>query len=610
MKIDYDLTEPLKAYNYFLKDAYHEAASNFFDGLANDNEVDIEANRETNRQIDNLNKKINEVNKRINLQKLLRIFTIIGMIGFFIAAIVLIVVMVNNFRGWLIPIDLGLIVAGVGMIFLIRMFSKKIHLIAEELHKLQTKRDELINEARKQMQALNDAYDWNLPAKILTDTISLIQLDQYFDENKFYYLNKKYGFKENTEKNISSVFIQSGSILGNPFIIERNYVSEMVPHVYTGTLVIHWTTVSGSGKDRHVVHHTQTLTATVTKPAAIYYYETWLVYGNDAAPRLSFSREPSKANKMDEKQIKKFSEDFYRDLEKKNQKAKPGQRTISLIPNEEFEALFNATDRDNDVEFNLLFTPLAQKNMLELIKSKKPYGDDFSFIKKKQLNYVKTNHAQNADYDSNPAQFHSYNYDQARDYFINHCDKYFTSLYFDLIPLLSIPLYQQHMSFEEIFKGTVDPNLTSFETEVIANHYDQKYFKHEKSDTPATLKREFIKKNGVSDIVNIHAHSYQKIAHTDFVPKLGGDGLTHSVPVVWYEYVPLEKVTSFAVQKCRTSEKKFRYNIQNQALRDFLSRIADKNMLIYTHGLVSLLLRPNADNYSADELNNYLQKDN
>ena len=155
MKIDYDLTEPLKAYNYFLKDAYHEAASNFFDGLANDNEVDIEANRETNRQIDNLNKKINEVNKRINLQKLLRIFTIIGMIGFFIAAIVLIVVMVNNFRGWLIPIDLGLIAAGVGMIFLIRMFSKKIRLIAEELHKLQTKRDELINEARKQMRNRN-----------------------------------------------------------------------------------------------------------------------------------------------------------------------------------------------------------------------------------------------------------------------------------------------------------------------------------------------------------------------------------------------------------------------------------------------------------------------
>ena len=189
-------------------------------------------------------------------------------------------------------------------------------------------------------------------------------------------------------------------------------------------------------------------------------------------------------------------------------------------------------------------------------------------------------------------------------------DNYFQSFYFDLAPLLCIPLYQQHIAFEEIFKGTLDPNLTSFETEVMANRFDQSCFKHKDSDTPATLKREFIKKNGVSDIVNIHAHSYKKIPHTDYISKMGGDGCMHSIPVLWYEYVPLEKVTSFAVQECRTTQRDFKSRIQNQALRDFLSRIADKNMLIYSRGLVSLLLRQNASNYDANELNNYLQKDN
>ena len=111
-------------------------------------------------------------------------------------------------------------------------------------------------------------------------------------------------------------------------------------------------------------------------------------------------------------------------------------------------------------------------------------------------------------------------------------------------------------------------------------------------------------------MVNIHAYSYLKIPHTEFVSKLGGDGLMHQVPVVWYEYAPLEKVTPFAVQPCKTTQRKFRYNIQNQALRDFLSRLADKNMLIYSRGLVSLLLRQSNVDYDADELNNYLQKDN
>lgn len=609
MKIDYDLTEPVKAYEYFLKDAYHEAVTNFFDGISNENMVDVEANRFTNKQLNEVKKKIKDVSNKLNNKRGLKAFFIVAMILFFIAAIVMIVVMVKNFIWYEILIMLACLGAGVGFIFLIINIGKKIKAVKATLDKLNAKKEELLNEARGQMQNLNDAYDWNLPAKILTETIPLIQMDQYFDQNKFYYLNQKFGFKENFEKNISSVFIQSGSILGNPFILERNYVSEMVPHTYHGQLTIHWTTVVGSGKERRVVHHSQTLHAEVVKDAAEYYYETWLVYGSEAGPRLSFSRQPSNANNMSDKDIEKYTKNFIKDADKKIKNTKPGQKQITLLANDEFEALFNALDRDNDVEYRLLFTPLAQKNMLNLIKSKKPYGDDFNFIKQKELNYIKSKHAQNADLDGDPAKFRHYDYDYARDYFIKYCDNYFQSFYFDLAPLLCIPLYQQHIAFDAIKKGEGTPNLSSFETEIMANRYDQDYFKHPDSDTPATLKRDFIKKNGISDIVNIHAYSYKKIPHTEFVSKLGGDGLWHQVPVVWYEYLPLEKVTPFAVQACQISERQYRSNIQNQALRDFLSRIADKNMVIYSRGLISLLLLKNAQDYNAAELNNYLQKD-
>ena len=610
MKLEYDLTEPVKAYDYFLKDAIHEAAINYFDGLTFKNNIDIEGNQFTIKQLNTIRKKISDTQNKINGKKGLKAFLIILTVLFFIAALVTLIITIQNFKWWMILIILACIAAGVGIIFLIKKVSGGIKDVQAQLDKLKQKENELVNEAKTQMQPLNDDFDWNIPAKILTETIPLIQMDQHFDQNKFYYLKKKYGFPEN-EESISSLFVQSGSILGNPFILERNFVREIRPHVYVGTLTIHWTTVIGSGKDRRVVTHTQTLRAEITKPRPEYFKETWLVYGNEAAPRLSFSRKPCAASSYDDKKLEKYVRNFEEDVDKKVKKASYKDKPLTIMANTEFEALFNALDRDNDVEYRLLFTPLAQKNMINLLRSKKPYGDDFSFIKNKQLNYIKSNHMQTADIDGDPERFKNYNYDAAKNYFINYIDKYFASFYFDLAPLISIPLYQQHMSFEEIFKGTIDPNITSFETEVMANKFDESYFKHESSDTPCILKREFVRKNGDNgDMVNIHAHSYRAIPHTDFVTKMGGDGLPHQVPVTWYEYVPLEKVTPMAVQICETTQKKFKYNIQNQSLRDFLSRISEKGVIIYQRGLISFLLRNNVSSYDGNELNNYLQQDN
>ena len=604
--MEYDLTEPLKAYNYYLKDAIHEAAVNYFDGLTTKNNIDIDANEFTIKQLNACRAKIKTVNDKINGKKGLKAFLIVLDVLFFVAALIMLVVMISNFRWWFILIMVGCIAAGVGFIFLIRRMNKKIKEVQDVLDKLKQKENELMEEARQQMQPLNDDYDWNIPARILTETIPLIKMDQHFDQNKFYYLKKKYGFMEN-EENISSLFVQSGSILGNPFILERNFVREIRPHTYVGTLTIHWTTVIGSGKDRRVVNHTQTLRAEVTKPRPEYFEETWLVYGSEAAPRLSFSRKPCPASNYDDKKLKKYVEDFEKDMEKKMKK----DIKLTAMGNSEFEALFGATNRDNDVEYRLLFTPLAQKNMINLIRSKKPYGDDFYFTKSKNLNYIKTIHMQNADIDGDPNRFKNYDYKVAKDYFINYIDNYFKAFYFDLAPLISIPLYQQHMSFEEVFKGTVDPNLTSFETEVMANKFNVDFFKHEESDTACILKREFVRKNGdKADFVNIHSHSYKAIAHTEFVTKMGGDGLPHQVPVVWYEYIPLEKVTPMAIQVCETTQKKFTYNVQNQSLRDFLSRLSEKGVIIYQRGLISFLPRNNVSSYDSNELNNYLQKDN
>jgi len=608
--MEYDLTEPVKAYEYYLKDAVHETAINYFDGLTNKAGIDIDANRFTIKELNKYRKKVSDAKKKINGKRALKTFIIVLIVLFFVAALGFSLYLIKDFIWWFILIAVGCVGAAVGFIFLAKHIHKQIKAIEEVLAKLNQKVEDLLAEARSQLTKLNESYDWNIPAKIFSETIPLIQMDQYFDKSKFYFLRNKYGFKEN-EENISSLFVQSGSILGNPFILERNLVREIRDHTYSGQLVIHWTTVVGSGKNRHVVHHTQTLVAYVTKPRPEYFEETWLAYGNEAAPALSFSRTPCEASKLDDKGLKKYVANFEKDIENRNRGKIKNAKPFTLIGNSDFEALFNATNRDNDVEFHLLFTPLAQKNMINLLRSKQPFGDDFSFTKEKQLNYVKCNHMQKADIDGDPNRFKNYDYDAAKDYFVKYIDNYFRDYYFEFAPLLSIPLYQQHMSFEEIFKGTLsDPNITSFETEVMANKYDADIFKHEDSETPAILKRQIIRKNGQDgDFVNIVAHSYRTVAHVEYVSKLGGDGRLHSIPVTWYEYIPLVKLTPIAVQTCRISERQFRYNIQNDALREFLSRLSEKGVIIYQRGLLSFLIRSDLPSYDTNELNSFLQKD-
>ena len=612
MKLDYDMTEPLKVYNYFLKEDVHLAAEAYFDGLVLKNGIDAEYNRQLMRDLTKVRKAKDDFVKKLNGKRTLKALTIVGIILFFLAAIIVLVVGIYNWSTawWLLFVSLGCIAVGVGLIFVItKVLKKKIQALAERVAKLQAKADEILQEARNQMEPLNRDYDWNAPAKIFDDAFSLVKFDQYFDQNKFYYLRNKYGFQEN-EDNISTLYIQSGSILGNPFLLERNRVREIRDHTYTGSITIHWTTVSGSGKNRTVHHHTQTLTASVTKPRPEYFTETWLVYGNEAAPRLSFSRSPCPASSYDEKKLKKYVENFEKDFDKKIKNTKYSDKPKTMMSNTEFEALWGATNRDNDVEFRLLFTPLAQKNLLDLVKHS-PYGDDFRFVKKKELNYIMSSHMQNADIDTNPEVFRNYDHDAARKFFVDYVDKYFAAFYFDLAPLISIPLYQMHQSFENIFKGTVDPNVTSFESEMIANHFDQKLFRHPDSDTEAILKRTVVKKNGkLGDLVNVHAHSYKAIPHTDYFTKMGGDGRPHEIPVTWYEYIELEQVTPLAVQSCHASEKKFRNGIQNQALRDFLSRLDKRGIIIYQRGLISFFLNNANNSYNEDELDNYIQEEN
>ena len=117
-------------------------------------------------------------------------------------------------------------------------------------------------EAEKLMASLFALYEWNMAADILTKTTPLIQMDQIFDGEKYQYLHDKFGYSEYKGHDISTVYVQSGSILGNPFVFEKNYVQTMRNHRYEGHLTITWTErVTDSKGNTRTVTRSQVLTA-------------------------------------------------------------------------------------------------------------------------------------------------------------------------------------------------------------------------------------------------------------------------------------------------------------------------------------------------------------
>ncbi|MCQ2087821.1 MAG: hypothetical protein MJZ37_07180 [Bacilli bacterium] len=606
-----ELLEPSKLFKGTVKPAHRQNVEEYYDNLVKESGLDIELNRTTNKNIRIKNGKIADSQKTLGKKKALKGFLTFLIVVLFIAAVISIALLFNPDNRDRIYINILVAVGCVGLAILFIVLIKKkikpaIKNIDELIKKLTDERDQLVREAIAQMAPLNSMFDWNIPATLFSKTIPLIKLDKNFDEVKYQMLHEKYNFNGNPEKNISTVFVQSGSILGNPFLVEKNYVQEMHDVTYTGHLTISWTTTytDGSGH-RHTQTHTQTLTATVHKPAPYYYYDTWLVYGNDAAEHLSFSRSPSKANSMSEKQLQKFVSSYDSKLDKLTQKSIKNGTNFQRLGNNEFEALFNALDRDNNIEFRLLFTPLAQKNMINLITSKEPYGDDFYFVKKKNLNYIKSAHSQNTNFEGSPDIFATfYDHDQSREFFIDFNETYMQSLYYDLAPIMSIPLYQQHAAQEYIYKGVLSRNISQMETEVMANSYNSSEFAPDEAVTDVILKSELVQKQGKADLNKIHAYSFTSVKHVDFVPTLGGDGHMHNVPVEWYEYIPVSKTSQIIVQKCETSNKNYRSNYTNASFTNFVSQFTKKGAIVFKRGVISFEPNDTSLGYDGNELDN------
>ena len=415
--------------------------------------------------------------------------------------------------------------------------------------------------AWKQMEPLNRLYTWDVTVKLIEAAVPRLEFDPYFAADRLAELRGQFGWDDSFNDGKSVIFAQSGVINGNPFVFGHCLDMEWGEKTYQGTKDISWTEweEDADGKRRLVRRH-ETLRASVTKPIPVYSEQKILVYGNDAAPNLSFSREPSGLTGQEGNLFASIRKKWRLGRLKAYSRNLDDDSDFTLMSNEEFETWFHAKDRDNEVEFRLLFTPVAQTQMLNLMKDDKVgYGDDFAFVKKKKVNMLFSQHLDAATIDTDPSRFLNWDYDGAATFFISFNERYFKDAYFALAPLLSIPLYQQTRTHEEIWKGVLDGRPAAFwEHEALANYHGEDKFRHPDCVTRSILKTSVVRQDDGECTVAVTAHGYRGEERVDYKEVRGGDGNWHDVPVKWIEYLPVQRTSNMCLSERSTPSDAFR----------------------------------------------------
>lgn len=444
--------------------------------------------------------------------------------------------------------------------------------VADAVRKLEPEVSAAKDVAWRQMNPLNRLYSWDITVKLIESTVPRLAFDPFFTARRLNDLKRLYGWDDSFNEGRSIVFAQSGVINGNPFVIGEYLEMEWGEKTYRGSLEISWEEeVEDEEGNTRIVTRYQTLHASVSKPVPVYSRQKVVIYGNDAAPNLSFTHYPTSLSGAADGLVTSLRKKWRLSRLEAYSRNLDDDSNFTLMANREFETLFHAKDRDNEVEFRLLFTALAQTQMLVLMKDRSVgYGDDFTFVKVRKINIIAARHLADADIDTPPERFHDWDFDRAWMNFYQFNVKYFKDVYFALAPLLAIPLYQQTRSHEDIWKGVVDGEASSFwEHEATANYYGESHFEHPECITRNILKTRVLFRSDGAARVAVTAHGYRGVERTDYISVWGGDGCSHDVPVDWIEYRPVERMSEMCLSESKTPSASFAKSYREMSASTF-----------------------------------------
>ena len=493
-----------------------------------------------------------ETQEGVSGKKTGRTWAIIGLIAVFIALSVLFfnLDVMEAVQTMLFVVNIAAFI--VGLCFTCKAFNKRIRALEQKLFNQRQAAAEVLAQAEKQMQPLNDNFPEDICLRLMEKTLPCFAFDAFFTKQRLDGLVANYGMSAGIGGNESVMETLSGELQGRPFVYDRRRIHEMGSKTYQGSLTIHWTTRERDSQGNTVTrNHSQTLTASVSKPYPQYTLRTLLYYGNEGAESLSFSRTYAHAEDKNERQLERTMRKGERKLRRLESKDLREGGDFTQVENTQFEVLFNATNRSDELEFREMFTVHAQQNMVELLLYGEGYGDDFGFFKQGKLNVIYSEHSQSRPLSVPACFYRSYDITKAEAAFREHNNEFFKAVYFDFAPLLVSPVYQQDL---RVSQAIVDGERTPYNYEQYANEAAS-LLTPTPCDTCCIFKARLLERKGNAEIVEIVALGYYGEARVEYVRKHGNDGRWHNVPVEWTEYLPVERRTKLHVVPVKSGER-------------------------------------------------------
>lgn len=565
-----DVYNPLERYEKEFSKRFPEVADDTFKELEALSGVDRAANKKLCLQIKKKQQQAEEQEGSIAGWELLRIIIVVVGVLFpfgyaFYKYLKYERVTIEAFWGILVII---------GALFLIfGKLNPKLKALYQKLNQIKEEIKDLTNQAWEQMKPLNDLYDWGLTTRMIQKVVPKLKFDLFVHQGRLSELFEDFNLADLPE-NQSIVAAQSGEINDNPFVLAEILSQEWTEKTYYGSLLITWReTITGQDGKPVSILRSQNLTASVNAPIPQYSKNACLIYGNEVAPNLSFIRKPSTFSASDNDGFfaKHSKRKAMKKLEKFSQKLDDDSQ-YTLMSNREFELLFETMNRTNEQEYRMLFTPLAQTQMLDLIKDQRVgYGDDFTFRKQDMINIISAEHLNNHSLCTDPAQFRDFDIERAEATFKKFNNEYFKAVYFAFAPLLAIPIYQHMRPLHKIY-GKREKEASNWEAEALLNYYGDSRFKTPQFKTDSILKANVINRDDEGTEIEATAHGFYTEPRVSYVPMYGGDGNWHQVPVEWEEYLPISNTTTLMVREYDCPEREI--NSKGFA-KEFCQRLED-----------------------------------
>ena len=366
---------------------------------------------------------------------------------------------------------------------------------------------------------------------VMNETFEGICLNRYLDSRTVKAMERNAPNVFSHDVNETTVEMLCGCIFSNPFVIRKYRKHYMSTKKYEGSAKVYidvWETDSKGNRVR--TKKIETVTGYVVKPIPAYKDDYELLYTSNNAPGVSFTHGISK--------IPKIAREAAIDIKMRDHVKRNITGFTPMSNNPEFESLFFAIDRDDELQFRELFTPVAQMNMVDIIKDNE-FGDYFILEKKRSLTKVQIKDRIFKSFSwemwEDIQQFKDYDIRKIIEKVLEKNQIFLDKYLMMFMPILAVPYLQEEGDqYEEDFvEGQM--HYSQQQAEVLANCMDTSVFVGKK--TPIMVSAKYTGTEGRMDSYILDIHYYDTYPRIEKTEGKASDGSSHPVDVEWIEYI-------------------------------------------------------------------------